>query len=301
MATDWIKMRASLFSSPKLIAMARELETDHFRAWLGGEVSPCALRLVTGALLCLIWSWAREFGRHLENDACLLERVQLADLDHAAHGAPGVGVAMARVGWAQETPQGTVLPEFFRHFNAPMTAAEKQREYRRRQREKESRGEVALPEAGNATVTREEKSKADQIDVDWAPAGDLAPPLENVVALYLDARDLLVQPTDKVSASLRELLLRSAFVALRYRANLGHGWLMSACSATRQAKPRQLVSYLRAILTSAAWEAWHGAEPETPAEKAAARNWLKSQLASIELPDAPEIQAAVQSLRGVKT
>jgi len=144
MAGDWIKMRGGLFQSPKLIAMARCLhESREFRDWLtpGGSgpmcgqiVSDHALRCVTGALLTVTWSWSREFGKQVGDD-CFLPYIGVSDLDDIA-GAPGVGDAMAAVGWAKESDQdtGVILPNFFDSHNIPITAAERQRAYRERKK-----------------------------------------------------------------------------------------------------------------------------------------------------------------------
>jgi hypothetical protein len=172
MAGDWIKMRGGLFSSPKLIAMGRELHASKpFREWMtpGGSggmngqiVSDHALRCVTGALLCVTWSWSREYGHELQNGDCLLPHISLDDLDGIA-GAPGVGHAMNAVGWALEAADssGVILPNFFSEHNVPLTNAEKQKAYRQRKLSHHSVTE-ALPTRGNKTVTREEKRREEK-------------------------------------------------------------------------------------------------------------------------------------------
>jgi len=181
MAGDWIKMRGGLFSSPKLIAMSRTLHANReFREWLtpgGGSemngqlVSDYALRCVTGALLCVTWSWSREFGKSAENGDCLLQHITIDDIDGIA-GAPGVGAAMERVGWAKSTDNdsGVILPNFFTDMNIPASNAERQKAYRQRQKgsnsgqdDSESSNEsvtTPLRNARNKTVTRGEEEES---------------------------------------------------------------------------------------------------------------------------------------------
>lgn len=158
MANDWIKMRGGLFCSPKLITISRLLQENRdFRDWLtpGGSnpmngqlVSDHALRCVTGALLCVTWSWSREFGNALPNGDCLLPHIMLDGIDSIC-GAPGLGEAMEYVGWASETDEGVILPGFFNEYNSPVIRsntsgrAEIQRKYR--ERKKTQAGNESLP------------------------------------------------------------------------------------------------------------------------------------------------------------
>lgn len=143
MADDWIKMRAALVDHPKVIAMSRALQADNdFRHWLtpGGApgavqiVSNRALRCVTTALLMCVWSVARATGK-FDGDDLFLPHSNVVDLDEIA-GAPGVGAAMVALGWVKELPRngGLFLPNFV-EFNVPKTSAERQHEYRERQKE----------------------------------------------------------------------------------------------------------------------------------------------------------------------
>lgn len=165
MAGDWIKMRGALLDHPKVIALARVLHDDRdFREWLtpgggselnGQSVSDSALRCVTTALLMKVWSVSREHGKFVDKDLVLTHSA-IADLDQIA-GAPGIGKAMEAVGWAIKKG-GVTLPNFI-EFNVPMTAAEKQAEYRKRQKPVTG----ALPERSNkkprSVTTRVEKSR----------------------------------------------------------------------------------------------------------------------------------------------
>lgn len=141
MAGEWIKMRAQLLQSPKLLAMSRALHAHRqFREWLtpggggaanGQVVSDDALRCVTCALLLRVWSAAREFGK-FDGDDLVLDGIEVRDIDTIA-GCFGVGESMVAVGWAEFEQGALVLPKFKQH-NAPMTNAERQSEFRRRRK-----------------------------------------------------------------------------------------------------------------------------------------------------------------------
>lgn len=176
MAGDWIKMRAGILQSPRLIGMARVLHGRRdFREWLTpGDpalrnsnakvtdtallISDGALRGVTVALLLSVWSAAREFGK-FDGDDLVLLHMGVDDIDSMA-GAPGVGQAMLAVDWLKELPNerhGVILPKFKQH-NIPMTNAERQAEHRGRSRnadfgDPESQNSNALSRNSNAIVT----------------------------------------------------------------------------------------------------------------------------------------------------
>ena len=174
MAGDWIKMRGALLDNPKVIAIGRELHRNKdFREWLtpggssdlnGQVIGDHALRCVTTALLMRVWSVSREHGKFVGDDL-VLEFSSIDDLDQMA-GAPGVGEAMKAVKWAIEE-NGVTLPNF-KEFNVPMTPAEKQREYRTRNKMGNGSVTKTLPSDGNENkenvTTREEKRRSKKQD-----------------------------------------------------------------------------------------------------------------------------------------
>jgi len=141
MSNGWIKMRSELLDHPRVVAISRTLQDNkEFREWLtpggGGSkngqiASNEALRYVTTAALLKLWSLARTHGKFDGLDLHLPYNT-LTDLDEMG-GCPGLGEAMALVGWAVEE-YGVILPNFKEH-NAPMTNAERQKRYRDKAKE----------------------------------------------------------------------------------------------------------------------------------------------------------------------
>ncbi len=142
MAGDWIKMRPSLLTSPKVNGIARILEaspavacalTTGFRGPLSEVVTRNVMRNVTVASLLVIWGAANE---HTEDG--IFRNADLSDLDDIV-GIPGFGSAMASVGWAEFHPhEGCVsLPNFAEYNTCGRDRAkEKNAERQRRFREK---------------------------------------------------------------------------------------------------------------------------------------------------------------------
>jgi hypothetical protein len=158
MAGDWVKMRCSLGTDPKVIAIGRYLARDpDFISWLTrGSISECpicdgALRhLVTGALHN-VWSAANEHA----NDGAIAG-ASLAWID-AICGIVGFGSAMASVGWAEGTDGKLVFPKFDSHNTS---GAERQRRYRENRRN--SRNVTRDVTGDSALRPREEKRREEK-------------------------------------------------------------------------------------------------------------------------------------------
>lgn len=119
MGADWVRVRVDLARDPKVISIARALSEDRrFRAWASADASadgppprPVTVR-VTVAGLVAVWGVLRTDGR-ADGDDLAVDHLCLDDLDEIA-GVPGLGAAMAGVGWAVARPGGGVcLPKFF--------------------------------------------------------------------------------------------------------------------------------------------------------------------------------------------
>lgn len=133
MAGDWIKMRADLFTHPKVVRISSALKADTLRT-VGGLMS----------VWCL-------FDAHSEDgqlDGYSFEVVdQLLRWD-------GFSQAMSVVGWLEKTPTGLALPRFDAH-NGQSSKRRAQDADRKREVRK-----VSAPEADKKR-TREEKRRED--------------------------------------------------------------------------------------------------------------------------------------------
>src|SRR5262249_18288221 len=115
MAAEWVKARRDLPRDPKVIAIADHLALD--RASIDRLILPdgqpsiqtaydrvtrCVTVSVTVTGLLQVWGIGREQGRQ-EGDDLVIDCIGLEMLDEIA-GVPGLGRAMATVGWAAERP-----------------------------------------------------------------------------------------------------------------------------------------------------------------------------------------------------
>lgn len=149
---DWIKMRSSLLTNPKVIRMARVLLAEReFLDWLcpGCDVSvtrdesvtkrhvPVVTRIVVGALLPT-WSAVNDTAAR---DG-IIRYASSRDIDETA-GVPCFGKALMAVDWLEELPDGDgVRFVNFEEHNSPQkersltakTGAERAKEYRERKK-----------------------------------------------------------------------------------------------------------------------------------------------------------------------
>jgi hypothetical protein len=158
----WIKMRAWLIDSPKVIAISRILQgSPEFMAWAGllRETRNDVLRLSATSLLMKVWSVARESGRDHGKDL-LLPFITIDDIDTLA-GCPSFGKAMQIVEWAvpSDDPQGVLLPNFS-DMTPPKTPAERMKDSRsgvlRKPRNK------CCAESATNVAPRAEQNRVDQ-------------------------------------------------------------------------------------------------------------------------------------------
>lgn len=154
---------------------------EEFQGWLGvdgGIISKAASRLVTLAILTVVWSAAREHGRFVGVDL-VLEKCDLGALDSMA-AVPGVGCAMTDAGWAvwDQAADTVTLPNFKR-YNVPMTQAERAKQYRsRRRQEPQNNPSRPVTPRHAPSRSREEKSREEDSArfARGAPAPDGPPP-----------------------------------------------------------------------------------------------------------------------------
>lgn len=153
MAWDWIKMRVSLHTHPKVLALADCLCNDpDYRKWacLSAFISSfppddeetvneeyyAALRVTRYVTVCALlrfWGYANEHSREE-----FISNLRVADIDEVS-GVPGFGQSMLSVGWVAEDKNrcGVLLPNFgeFNQCASERGAAERQKRYRERKRE----------------------------------------------------------------------------------------------------------------------------------------------------------------------
>jgi hypothetical protein len=176
MAGDWIKMRTDLYRDPRVCLIADELmQDDGDLARLVSQITQRNMSVtrnvmrnaVVGSLLS-VWGVFRHRGKPVEDDL-LVKGITLAVLDDVSD-LPGLGAAMASVGWAKETDEGVVFPCFFEEYNVEPSEsgksknAERQARYRARQKAKSDGKSDALRNVtSNVIVTpRIEKRREEQ-------------------------------------------------------------------------------------------------------------------------------------------
>lgn len=146
MAGDWIKMRTSLMTNPRVDGIARDLESSAAVARrllvqndgvMSEFVTRNVMRYITVSCLHMIWSAANEHTRD-----GVFYNADLSYIDEIA-GVPGIAAAMQRVEWLSHDPEAnTVTLENFCEHNKPgagriagaKTNAQRQADYRARKK-----------------------------------------------------------------------------------------------------------------------------------------------------------------------
>ena len=172
MAGDWIKMRPSLLTSPKVNGIARALESDKrvskalttgFNGVMSEIVTRNVMRNVTVASLLVIWGAANE---HTTDG--VFRDADLSDIDDMV-GIPGFGEAMELVGWVvfNEEECSVTLPNFTEYNTSgkersatAKSNAERQQEYRDRKKQEENN--VTRNATNNVTRNRREEERREE-------------------------------------------------------------------------------------------------------------------------------------------
>lgn len=145
MAGDWIKMRTSLFTHPKVVRMSSALSAD-------------ALRTVGG----LMSAWCL-FDAHSESGR--LDGYTMEALDEHVRWR-GFAAAMESVGWLKSDAQGIELPEFSNHNG--QSAKRRAHDAERKRQERKDRKESGI--AADESRTREEKRREEKSSTSNNPA-----------------------------------------------------------------------------------------------------------------------------------
>lgn len=201
MAGDWIKMRADLLRSPKVVQMASACNADRFR--------------IAGGLLS-VWSL---FDAH--SDDGRLKGYSEAMLDDLAAWA-GFSASMTLVGWLEKEGDTLVLPRFEAH-----NGASAKRRVQDADRKRLSRKTSAVDAAKSVTIeekNREEKittkdldaslpvqpkkraKKTDPVDFSIWPTQ----PTESVMAQWLALRKFKKAPVSQIVVESLDVEFRKA-------------------------------------------------------------------------------------------
>lgn len=194
MAGDWIKMRTSLLTNPKVNGIAKALETEtSVGKALGNNgnipmsrlVTRNVMRHVTVSSLLVVWGAANE---HTKDG--VFQNSELEDLDDMT-GIPFFGAAMELVGWAvyNEEEKTVTLPNFNEYNTSgsersagAKTGAERQKEYR--ERLKASNRDVTSDVTSDVTDNRREEKRREE-EIPLTSAAKLPTcPFQKIVDLY---------------------------------------------------------------------------------------------------------------------
>jgi len=231
MAGDWIKMRGSLVTSPKVIVMADVLFAQNATSdWLttgfhgppGEVVTHNALRYVTVTGLLRVWSTANEHSK-----GGFLRGLTIASLDEMA-GIPCFGEAMEAVGWAifDEKRGGVLLPNFDEYNTcAEDRSREKNRERQKRYREKRKPAAELRNVTRNVTCNDREEKRREESNTPCSPPFDAivfpdgldTPDTRAAIAEWLDYRrhsgKPYKQPARQIAKLLKQFQTAEAFCA----------------------------------------------------------------------------------------
>lgn len=185
MHSDWIKMRTDLYRDPKVIGMADHLMCEkselsrHVNQFCqtGMSVTRNVTRCAVVGGLVAVWGVLRHRGTRVGADL-LVPKCSDAVLDDISD-IPGFGEAMCAVGWARETDDGVILPNFFGDFNSEpirSTNAERQKRYRERKRESDVTRDVTRDATRDATVTGEKRERREESNTPLPPVGVVTKP-----------------------------------------------------------------------------------------------------------------------------
>lgn len=171
MAFDWIKLRPSLITSPRVIKMTKMIHGDSdYIYWAGSECAPgtygpseAASRYVTVCALAVFWSCARAHGKYVGNDFVLAQTTP--EMLDSMSGVPSFHKALMAVGWAiyDESDNSVTLPNFRDYNSESTTSADRSRAYR--QRLKTTRHTASQTERSRAlrvTQKRRDKNRGEE-------------------------------------------------------------------------------------------------------------------------------------------
>lgn len=261
MSGEWIKMRTSLLTNPKVNGIARILEESVpvTRALSTGYTGPMAeivtrnvMRHVTVSSLLVIWGSANEHTR----DGVFIN-ADLSDIDDMV-GIPGFAFAMSCVGWLEfdEKTCCVTLPNFDEYNTSgsertagAKSAAQRQKEYRERKKqgkagdEKVTKDDVTRDVTNDVTRNRREEKRREEDSVAKATAETSSAKdrlwAVGIAVLGEKGRSLLGQ---LVKQHGEEVVDRAVASMAKEQPGEPKAWLVKACEAEAkvQRKAEQL-------------------------------------------------------------
>lgn len=169
-ANDWVKMRTDLYRDPKVCVMADRLmdEEGELARYVDQNrqrqmtVTRNVMRNVTVGALVTVWGVTRHRGKRIGYDL-LIRGATVSVVDDIAD-LPGFGEAMQSVGWAVETQEGVVFPEFFAEYNADPSEDSREKNAERQRRYRERRNGERNVMRNVTSNAREEKNREEKRD-----------------------------------------------------------------------------------------------------------------------------------------
>lgn len=174
MAGDWIKMRTDLYRNPKVCVMADLLMAgdgelaryvdQHCQRTM--TVTRNVMRNVTVGALVSVWGVMRTQGKPVGEDL-FCSHVTVSVLDDIAD-LPGLGAAMAHIGWVVESGNGVTFPRFFADHNVDPEGANKKKNAERQARYRDRKNGVSGVNSNvtsNVTITHREEKRREEVVV----------------------------------------------------------------------------------------------------------------------------------------
>jgi len=218
MAGEWIKMRTSLLTNPKVNGIARILEnsvevadvlTTGYSGTMSQIVTRNVMRHVTVSSLIVIWGSANE---HTKDG--IFSNADFSDIDDMV-GIPGFADAMESVGWLiyDKENHSVILPNFNEYNTSSdvrtagaKSAAQRQKEYRQRLKEQNSYVTRDVTDNVTSDVTRNRREEKSRVDINTSipdgidcpqPSAEDKPdscPHQEIIALYAKHLPMGIQP-----------------------------------------------------------------------------------------------------------
>ncbi len=242
-------MRSDLYRDPKVCMIADHLLDDHGELFhhvnqncqRDMTVTRNVIRNATVGALVSVWGVFRLRGKPVDGGLSVTGAT-LAVIDDVAD-LPGLGQAMASVGWAIEDAQGVVFPRFFEDYNVDPASdlksqnAERQRRFRERQKANADNAQVTLQRNAREEKRREEKNSASQSRGDQ-PKPAKKPPKEFALTPAMRAWAKESAPTVDDVAETQKFMDHTFKTAMTDWHGAWRNWMRNAATYAAERAPR---------------------------------------------------------------